>query len=68
MLMLSMSSDSGTSRTSRPRTCTEPPLVSQKRASRFAIVLLPLPEWPTSAYMVPGTCAKLTPWSTSSSP
>ena len=42
----------GMSRTSVPLTRTVPEPVSQKRAMRRAIVVLPLPEGPTIAHML----------------
>ena len=41
----------GMSRTSVPPTRTVPEPVSQKRAMRRAMVVLPLPEGPTMAHM-----------------
>ena len=47
-----MSWEVGMSRTSVPPTRTEPEPVSQKRAMRRTIVVLPLPEGPTIAHML----------------
>ena len=47
-----MSWEVGMSRTSAPPTLTAPEPTSQKRATRRAMVVLPLPEGPTMAHMV----------------
>ena len=52
------------SRTSWPPTRTLPALTSQKRAMRFAMVVLPEPDGPTMAHVVPSGMAKLTSCST----
>ena len=44
----------------RDSTRTLPALTSQKRAMRFAMVVLPEPDGPTMAHVVPSGMAKLT--------
>ena len=62
-----MSWEVGMSRTSVPPTRTVPESTSQKRATRRAMVVLPLPEGPTIAHMVRAGTLIETPVRTGSS-